>query len=92
MAETLELLRGKIMPDCLTKEVLIPVIAFTCTRWGTLLKGHPNWQEAPPTAADCYRYVLGHEAVSLALQPRRIYSSCRKTWLSFQHLLSCQQK
>lgn len=55
------------MPDCLTKEVLIPVIAFTCTRWGTLLKGHLNWQEAPPTAADCYRYVLSHEAVSLAL-------------------------
>lgn len=45
----------------------IPVIAFTCTRWGTLLKGHPNWQEKPPTAADCYRYVLSHEAVRLAL-------------------------
>jgi len=45
----------------------IPVIAFTCTRWGTLLKGHPNWQEKPPTAADCYRYVLNHGAVRLAL-------------------------
>ncbi|MDZ4870979.1 MAG: hypothetical protein CLLPBCKN_000367 [Chroococcidiopsis cubana SAG 39.79] len=45
----------------------IPVIAFTCTRWGTLLKGHPNWQEKPPTAADCYRYVLSHGAVRLAL-------------------------
>ncbi|OUL26159.1 oxidoreductase [Nostoc sp. T09] len=45
----------------------IPVVAFTCTRWGSLLTKHPNWQMQPPTAADCYRYVLGHPAVSLAL-------------------------
>lgn len=45
----------------------IPVVAFTCTRWGTLLKGHPNWQHKPPLAADCYRYVLRHRAVHLAL-------------------------
>ncbi|NJM70624.1 MAG: aldo/keto reductase [Scytonema sp. RU_4_4] len=45
----------------------IPVVAFTCTRWGTLLKGHPNWQHKPPQAADCYRYVLRHPAVHLAL-------------------------
>lgn len=50
-----------------TQTAGISVIAFTCTRWGTLLKGHPNWQEQPPTAADCYRYVLSHPAVSLAL-------------------------
>lgn len=36
----------------------IPVVAFTCTRWGQLLKGHPDWQEEIPTAADCYRYAL----------------------------------
>ncbi|GAB1541889.1 hypothetical protein NUACC21_45620 [Scytonema sp. NUACC21] len=45
----------------------IPVVAFTCTRWGSLLKGHPNWHFEPPTAADCYRYVLRHRAVHLAL-------------------------
>ncbi|OUL24904.1 aldo/keto reductase [Nostoc sp. 106C] len=45
----------------------IPVVAFTCTRWGSLLAKHPNWQLQPPTAADCYRYVLRHPAVSLAL-------------------------
>jgi aryl-alcohol dehydrogenase-like predicted oxidoreductase len=45
----------------------IPVVAFTCTRWGTLLKGHHNWQLQPPTAADCYRYTLNHPGVRLAL-------------------------
>lgn len=45
----------------------IPVVAFTCTRWGTLLKGHPQWTKAIPTAADCYRYVLHHPAVRVAL-------------------------
>lgn len=45
----------------------IPVIAFTCTRWGQLLQGHPNWQGEIPTAADCYRYALHQKAVHLAL-------------------------
>lgn len=45
----------------------IPVVAFTCTRWGQLLRGHPDWQEEIPTAADCYRYALHQKAVHLAL-------------------------
>lgn len=45
----------------------IPVIAFTCTRWGSLLKGHPDWQQEVPSSADCYRYALRHPAVRLAL-------------------------
>jgi predicted aldo/keto reductase-like oxidoreductase len=45
----------------------IPVIAFTCTRWGSLIKGHPNWHEKIPQAADCYRYALHQKAVRLAL-------------------------
>ncbi len=48
-------------------QATLPAIAFTCTRWGTLLKGHPNWQNKIPTAADCYRYALANEAVSIAL-------------------------
>ncbi|GAB4380636.1 MAG: hypothetical protein Kow00121_37280 [Elainellaceae cyanobacterium] len=32
----------------------LPIWAFTATRWGTLLKGHPNWSTSPPAAADCY--------------------------------------
>lgn len=45
----------------------IPVVAFTCTRWGSLLKGHPDWEREAPTAADCYRYALYNQAVTLAL-------------------------
>ena len=48
-------------------EADIPTIAFTCTRWSALLKGHPNWQQQIPTAADCYRYALSDGAISLAL-------------------------
>lgn len=60
----------------------IPVVAFTCTRWGTLLKGHPHWQEAPPTAADCYRYVLSHPAVRIALTaPQNFQQLQENLWL-----------
>lgn len=45
----------------------LPVIAFTCTRWGSLLKGHPQWHKPAPTAADCYRYALHNPAVQVAL-------------------------
>mgnify|MGYP001506564036 CR=1 FL=1 len=45
----------------------LPVIAFTCTRWGSLLKGHPQWHEPTPTAADCYRYALYNPAIQVAL-------------------------
>lgn len=45
----------------------IPVVSFTNTRWGSLLKGHPEWDGAIPTAADCYRFVLNHPAVRIAL-------------------------
>lgn len=44
-----------------------PIIAFTSTRWGTLLKSHPNWSADLPTAADCYRFVLSHPGVTVAL-------------------------
>lgn len=44
------------------------VIAYTATRWGDLLDPHkmpPG--ERPPTASDCYRFVLGQPAVDLVL-------------------------
>ncbi len=51
----------------IAQQVGIPVVAFTCTRWGKLLQGHPDWLFKTPTAADCYRYVLHQKAVQLAL-------------------------
>ena len=57
----------KVLPTA--HAAAIPVVAFTCTRWGTLLKGHRAWgRDLPkPSAADCYRYTLHHPAVQLAL-------------------------
>ncbi len=44
-----------------------PIVAFTATRWGTLLHPHYQWQPPPPTAADCYRYCLAHPTVDIVL-------------------------
>jgi aryl-alcohol dehydrogenase-like predicted oxidoreductase len=44
-----------------------PVVAFTATRWGTLLEPHLQWNSEPPTAADCYRYCLAQPAVHVVL-------------------------
>jgi aryl-alcohol dehydrogenase-like predicted oxidoreductase len=41
------------------------VIAYTATRWGTLLQPVPR--EQPATACDCYRFVLSHPAVDVCL-------------------------
>ena len=41
-----------------------PVWAFTATRWGSLMRGHPRWTNGgPPSAVDCYRYCLSHRAI-----------------------------
>lgn len=56
-----------------TVQAGIPVISFTNTRWGSLLKGHTAWMGDVPTAADCYRFVLRHPAVHMAwTSPRTI--------------------
>ena len=49
------------------EELGIPVVAFTCTRWGTLLDGHNAWEKQTPGASDCYRFVLNNPAVQIAL-------------------------
>ena len=54
-----------VLPAAL--ELRIPVVAFTCTRWGQLPAGHARWSGPVPSAADCYRFALGHDAVQVAL-------------------------
>jgi aryl-alcohol dehydrogenase-like predicted oxidoreductase len=44
-----------------------PVIAFTATRWGTLLAPHSEWSDDFPTAAHCYRFCLAQPAVQIVL-------------------------
>ncbi len=52
-----------------TNEYQLPVVAFTCLRWGALLKRTPD--DPPPfrafAAKDWYRFVLCQAAVSVAL-------------------------
>jgi aryl-alcohol dehydrogenase-like predicted oxidoreductase len=55
----------------------IPIVAFTATRWRTLLNGHPEWQGPVPTAADCYRYCLTAPAVQLVLSAPRTTTQLR---------------
>ena len=45
----------------------IPIVSFTATRWGSLLKGHDKWDLPIPSALDCYRFVLQNSAVRLTL-------------------------
>ena len=54
-----------VLPAALDRQV--PVVAFTCTRWGQLPAGHARWPGPVPSAADCYRFALRHEAVQTAL-------------------------
>ena len=55
----------QVLPAALNAGV--PVVAFTCTRWGSLLTGHQDWDGPVPSAANCYQYVLHHPAVHIAL-------------------------
>lgn len=47
-----------------------PIVSFTATRWGTLLKPCAEWP-GPPAASDCYRFCLAQPAVHLVLTAPR---------------------
>jgi aryl-alcohol dehydrogenase-like predicted oxidoreductase len=80
-----------------------PVVAFTATRWGTLLEGDADWPGEPPSAADCYQYCLAHPAVHVALTaPKSIAEleenvrvfkmptmthECRENWERFGNIV-----
>jgi aryl-alcohol dehydrogenase-like predicted oxidoreductase len=43
------------------------IVAFTCNRWGSLIDpASMPAGESPPSAADCYRFVLSHPKVHVA--------------------------
>jgi predicted aldo/keto reductase-like oxidoreductase len=55
------------------------VVTFTATRWGKLLnpkKIPPG--ENPPTAPDCYRFVLSHPAVDVCMMGARTLEQMRE--------------
>lgn len=45
----------------------LPVVAYTATDWGRLLKAPSSWKKAMPSAADCYRFCLSNPHVTLCL-------------------------
>jgi aryl-alcohol dehydrogenase-like predicted oxidoreductase len=55
----------EVFPAALRSQT--PVIAFTATRWGTLLKPHAQIAADVPSAADCYRFCLAQPAIHLVL-------------------------
>jgi aryl-alcohol dehydrogenase-like predicted oxidoreductase len=56
---------AEVFPTAINAQT--PVIAFTATRWGTLLKERPDWPGELPSAADCYRFCLAQPAVRIVL-------------------------
>lgn len=52
-------------------EARTPVVAFTATRWGTLLESRDDWSGTPPSAGECYRYCLAHAAIKVVLTAPR---------------------
>jgi predicted aldo/keto reductase-like oxidoreductase len=55
------------------------IVSFTATRWGKLLdpkKMPPG--EAPPSAADCYRFVLSHPSVDVCMAGTRNLDQMRQ--------------
>jgi len=48
-----------------------PTVAFTATRWGTLLQPYAGWPGPLPTATDCYRYCLAQPSVQVVLTAPR---------------------
>lgn len=56
-----------------TRRLGIPVVAFTCLRWTTLLRATPANEAnyTPVPAVEWYRYVLSHSEISIALMAPR---------------------
>ena len=50
-----------------TRALGMPVIAFTVLRWGHLIRPVAGCRERPLRAVECYRYVLSHPDVAVAL-------------------------
>ena len=52
-----------------TRSMHMPIVAFTCLRWGALLRSTPDdpLGFTPPDAADWYRFVLAQSDIAVAL-------------------------
>lgn len=57
----------QIFPVTMTRAM--PVVAYTALRWQALLRGTPDDPPGfiPPTAAECYQFVLAHPGATVVL-------------------------
>lgn len=55
-----------------------PIVAFTATRWGTLLAPCASWSDPLPTAVDCYRFCLAQPAIQVVLTAPRSAAEVRE--------------
>ena len=74
----------QVFPNAIEQQ--IPVVSFTATRWGSLLKGHPSWNLKLPKALDCYRFVLKNSAISLTLTSPKTTEELRENLALFDNL------
>jgi len=56
-----------------------PIVAFTATRWGTLLEPYAEWPGPPPTASDCYRFCLAQPPVHVVLTAPRSLAELKQS-------------
>jgi len=60
-------------------------VSFTATRWGQLLKTkRMPAGEKPPTAADCYRFVLSQPAIDVCMSGARTVEQMRDNLAGFE--------
>ncbi len=77
-----------------TTALRMPVVAFTCLRWGALLKPTPEDPPGfvPPTAADCYRFCVSHPAVAVSLMAPNGRAELDENLMSFERALDLSRQ
>lgn len=66
----------EVFPAAIEAET--PVVAFTATRWGSLVEPRDGWPGESPTAADCYHYCLAQPAVQIVLTAPKSLAELRE--------------
>jgi predicted aldo/keto reductase-like oxidoreductase len=72
-----------VLPAAIAADM--PVVAFTCTRWGSLLKDHPEWNDTLFDAVTCYRYALQHPGIRLAMTAPETTDQLKENLEIFNH-------
>jgi aryl-alcohol dehydrogenase-like predicted oxidoreductase len=81
----------EVFPTALQSKT--PIVAFTATRWGTLLKSQEAWSGPPPTAADCYRFCLAQRAVKIVLTAPKTLGELKENLAALDaHVMNAKER